>query len=340
MNYAEQPVEERMRMASEYALLLTDDNKDVDTIVQELRSMFLLTHPEAVQAYETMRRQHAAAYHGSINRSNLFTLGSAAFSILATAFFFLLGYEIRENTIGQLFLVISALTCIAAIGAIGIIIRNWREKKRQVTTQPLRPGYLGITGEKKLPRELQILVFLPLLVLIPTCRYTKGQGLLNTSYIEISHPKVLYKKLWKVKIPDKNHPSFVYKFSFFEDPNIYELEEDYIKYPSANFYLDSLEVGDTLSIHYDRADRSTIEDRYYSHTITIYNVSKRGIPYADLATRNKAVNQSNKEMIWTGAAAAIILALFIIAISLYRIWRYKKLSAARIKTKPDQAGAT
>lgn len=328
-----------MRMASEYALLLTDDNKDVDTIVQELRSVFLLTHHEAVQAYETMRRQHSADYHHSIDRSNMVTLGSAVFAALATAFFFFLGYEIRETTIGQLFLVFSALTCITAIGATGIIIRNWREKKRQPVTEPLRPGYLGITGEKKLPRELQILVFLPLLILVPTCQYTKGEGLLNTSALEISSPKVLYKKPWQVKINSKNSHYFIYKFSFFEDPHIYEFEEDYIKYRSAGFYLDSLDVGDTLSIHYNQADRSMIEDRYYPHTISIYNVSKGGIPYADLESRNKAVNQSNKEMIWTGATAAAFLALLIIAISLYRIWRYKKLSAARIKQRPDQAGA-
>ncbi|MBO9659499.1 MAG: hypothetical protein J7527_11800, partial [Chitinophagaceae bacterium] len=286
-----------------------------------------------MQAYDSMRRKYASEYHKTIDKNNLLALGSAGFAILATAFFFLLGYEIRETTPGQLFLVISVFTFIGAAGAIGHIIRNRREQKRQPVNQPLRPGYLGITGEKKLPRELQILVFLPLLILIPTCRYTKGQGLLNTSALEISSPKVLYKKPWQVKINSKNSHYFTYKFSFFEDPHIYEFEEDYIKYRSANFYLDSLEVGDTLAIHYDQADRSMIEDRYYPHTISIYNVSKGGIPYADLENRNKAISQSNKEMIWTGTAAAAFLALLIIAISLYRIWRYKKLSAARIKQR-------
>jgi hypothetical protein len=340
VDYQTLPLEERITLASQYAVLLVADGGHADSIVEELTGMFHLTHEQARQAYEKMRTENGPAYQANIHKYYLQALTAAGLSVFGGLFFYFIGTELRSSGFGIAFLLLAIFSALQVLDILTFIGRLRSEQKRgaipSTFTQTLlrkifRVKYRGSKSGKFETGMILIIGYSAIMLLLVTCENGQEKGTVNASDLITSTPKVLYKKPWKEWISNGDYKHFVYYFSFYEDRHLYRFDETYINYQSANYYLDSMAVGDTITIQFAREDSSNINmrDASFSLPFKIYNIARQGIPYADLAARNKKVAKDYKATIRSIIIFSIVIVVLYIIYGQYRKGKYKKLTAAR-----------
>ncbi|MDF2187273.1 hypothetical protein [Paraflavitalea sp. CAU 1676] len=335
MDYQTLPKEERIARASEYALMLVADDLAVEEIVVELSTMFNLAHEEARQAYEKMRQDHAATYKKTINKKNIAALAAGVTSLIFALTYFFMGKEMSGKGIGTAMILLSILFALPALNSVIIIISNWIEKNRKQVAKPHLPRYLGSKGDKFKVYLFVSISFASIFIIWPIYSYVSGEGTIDETRLETSAPKILHKKPWKSYISDNDNRFYVYYFSFLKDPNIYRFDEEYVKYRMATYDIDSLEPGDVLTIRYRRDHEMSPHQQDTGKIFTIFNIAKKGLPYADLAARNMAVNKENKKNIGNFIMIFAVMGGLFLTYRQFRARKYKRIMAERMANTTD-----
>ncbi|WP_276480369.1 hypothetical protein [Paraflavitalea pollutisoli] len=293
MNDEELSVEERIKKAVAYALPQVAGHGDADSIVHEIKSLFRLTQEEAAQAYSQMRQQYNRIYERTICRYNLIVLASAGIALLAFTTYLLLGNAIRESAAGIILIVIAVVAILVAAGAMIKVTGIWQEKRYQPFIDRPRLFFIG-EREAMLWHAWKLLPMGIFLLVVASFQYLTDQGMLNLNALDTSDPKKIYHQPYWVKIADGKNPQYGYAFSFYEDPQVYQLPDDLSQDGHPNYSIRDVFANDTVQIVYDRKEEPLIRDRYESHKIRIYNIIKEGKPYLDLAQRNTSIYEKNK----------------------------------------------
>jgi len=74
MNYSELSLEERMRYAEEYVLILNDEIKLPAQVISELSKTFFLSAEEAGTAYKNAQQKYRPAFTASTRRKRVYAL--------------------------------------------------------------------------------------------------------------------------------------------------------------------------------------------------------------------------------------------------------------------------
>jgi hypothetical protein len=303
MSYENLSVEERIDRAAEYALLLVADDKDVDTIVKELKEMFYLTEEQSMQAYEKMRTDHKSTYHTTVKRNNNKLLTIAVFGLLAAAGYFILGETIGDSGMGYGAIAFAVLFVLSAVAAILMLIGNIGEKYR-------KPAQTENNKTMQLSRELRAVLGIMLVTSLMYFFGSQENVIVEKELITIPS-LVLYKEPELIRLSRKPH-KHAFHFRFFETPHVYQFNDKYYDYRGGEYFIKDLHAGDTIAIQLeqDQADRS--QERYEPYTIKIVNIIKHDTPYTNHVYRNKQVIKNNETGRWIGlcvlAAALIIFA--------------------------------
>src|SRR5689334_15557805 len=93
MNYKDLPLDERITLASQYALLLVADNKPLEEIIGILKSDYALTEEQAAQAFAAMRSNYKAEYNSTVRSNVLNALGAIGLCFFAFLLYYFMGKE-------------------------------------------------------------------------------------------------------------------------------------------------------------------------------------------------------------------------------------------------------
>ncbi len=312
MNYAELPLDERIRMASDYALLLIEDSLNEESIVTGLQSQFFLTQEQALLALSRTRSVHKEAYNRSLNAAVLKAVASLFVSIVSATFYVAMGEEA-----GTFLILIGGFFLLSGLGAFALITQKILD--RLFYSPTLIEKRLS-KGDRDEPprRDWTVNLFLGSFVLfaVATVLYLKQAGYEETRDVVTVHS--LHLKRPPVRQSTGGDAErYYYLFQFAEYSNEFRFDESYYEYAGNNFQSQDFRVGDTLSVQVRSKD---YYDKLYWHRegeVAVVNIINKNLPAIDLILRNQKVLRKNK--VFFQAAALLIIVTF-----LFMLLRHKR----------------
>lgn len=319
MRYKDLPLDQRMELASQYALLLVADNKPVWLIISIIKKDYALADDQAIQAIKDMRINYKREYNAAV-RSNLFkTAGAVVVSLAAFFYFYFMGKELgHANALITLWAILFGIGGVIALFVIGRIIRERFSKltaQRPFITKPAQKldnfdkflqGVATISGMLLCfaayeyffhPRSVDI----KNIVTVDNCIITKP-----VKYEHTSGKSRSYYYAFKIRGSDLD-------IRFFDK---------YYKYSNGEWGVSKLKEGDTVSIQLLNQEAFN----YYQYpqntnNLEIINLGQRGHFLVDHAYRNVRIRKEQKDFFY------FFLTVFVAAIpALYikRLFNNKK----------------
>ena len=258
MDYKDLPQDEKMAHAEQYALVLKDEIKLQEQIVDELSSIFYLTKKDALQAYVNSKQKYKTEYSSSNKRKISQMLVTLVVSTTVAVIY--LGIS-AEKGFGFVF-IIAIIFILSAIGIFNfsgsIIFDNvnikypWANliKKNffigifpSVAFMFLFLGYNAIWGEMLVNKDME------------TRTYKLNED-------------VIYKST------GGKSPTHYYYFRFNGFDKDFRLWQSEYKYADRN-YLKELKKGDSVTISFLKDDISTLRTTtFFNKTNRITNIFK------------------------------------------------------------------
>lgn len=116
MSYAQLDMEEKMRMAKEYALLIGSEMKTPFTIIAELSRLFYLTPDEAIAAYLESQQTYPDEWRKTRKQKFIKLIFGFFFSLIVSAAMLFMGQE-------QVFFIHWAMGIMFSLFALGILVK-------------------------------------------------------------------------------------------------------------------------------------------------------------------------------------------------------------------------
>jgi hypothetical protein len=311
MDYKNLPVEERITLASQYALLLVGDNKPVSEIIGLLKRDYSLTQEQATEAFAKMRSEYKQEYVASTNK-NLKDLISAIILIgFIVLIYYILGTEMGSWSAFPL--VLAIFFGLAGLAAFTVLLRTFWEKYTSTTRQIQNPSglYSVITGKDgKLHYTGQFTCIIFVLFVITAVLYFGKSELVNQKEIATVQKLIISEPL-QTGYTGNRHKSYYYTFKFKGHSNEFRFNKAYYKY--AMYPLD-FNPGDTVSVQINYDDLNSVENHLDSEPVELLNVARgEGDFFVDHTYRNAQLNRRNKNNL--NYSMAILGAMLLITIA-------------------------
>ena len=324
MNYKDLPLEKRMVMASEYAVLLLADMKPVEQIIPVLQQDFDLTEEQARQAYADMRQNHRAAYNSTVNSNLLKTFGIIGFGGVGTLFYFFAGKE--AGWFFWVFAVIFGLTALGGLlllgGVVGERFKGFANAAQGKYQPPIPKKWLREAWNTAFTLGFMFTIFMGIQYYF-RIGTIDGNEIATVRQLIITEPVRFDNTGGKVK-------SYYYVFKFRGHNNEFRFFDRYYEY--ANYAIASFDCkeGDTVAIQIFNDDLEYLSNQYSTKDIKIVNLAKGKGFYIDHARRNTLVQQSNKANFkFTGL---FLLAVIVIAL-VWHLYHYVKWRLTSFESK-------
>jgi hypothetical protein len=312
MDYKEMPVEERIKKASEYALLVVADNKPEEEIIGILKKDFNLTHEQAFEAFTKMRSEYKEEYASTTN-SNVYKLvGSIAFCVFVVIAYYFMGSEMGSfKAFPMLFVVLFGF---AALGGIIVLSRTLWEKYTSPAFRQIhkKPATLPAPGKGENLHWTSFGLLLAFVIFFATASvYFGNSGIVNGNEIETIQDLIISNPVTQDHTSGKNR-SYYYIFTFRGHQNEFRFYDDYYKYSKYPLDVSTFKEGDTISIQIFYEDWKSLINSQDKSTIKMINVARKNAFFIDHAFRNAQLkkdhtNQLKFGLIFLGAMLVVKL---------------------------------
>lgn len=323
MNYENLSVSEKIERASEYALILVQNDANLD-IVTEIGGVFNLTEAQAKEAYELMCRkyekEHQSAMKTKIKRA-WFVIGVSLSVMIFFAF-------ISPDTT-PFFLIIAFVFGILILMGFNFLANKYREE----STLPKEGYFLERERQKKIEARsikvynwpFDISLFFFSFLMIGFYLFYTHHGVINKDeikeYAKVTlSENVIFKDLGGTK---PNNHNYAFAFKFKGHTQEFRFADKYYKYGKWKISENDFTPGDTLSIQLQKKDFAKLDENE-TKKIEIINILIKKEWLIDHDDRNRRVEKKNLQtMLWVGA----ILALSIVVAFLWL--RFRKLKRSQ-----------
>jgi hypothetical protein len=319
MSYNDLPIEDRIRLASEYAvILIADDRPDID-IIAELQENFQLTEEQAKTAYFRMRQVHSEDFQLAIKQKIkrgwtavlvcfLFGISCAAFAPEAGWFYFVMVFIFGMGFSFGL-----------------VMIAKWT---RESKTSPEEGFFSVVDRQKELMKNKEgdwtysIPVLLLFLLTIVWFFFSTGNRIVNINEIQaVNNMEITRPAEKRFEHSGKSSRIYYYLIYFKGHQHNFKLYETYYNYADKRISHTDYTVGDMVSIEIRQKQMDELLDTIGKHTIKMVNLTSDGKWLIDHAYRNKRITKENKQTF------LILAAGFIVANLVVFLWlRYRKFS--------------
>jgi len=312
MDYKDMPVEERIKKASEYALLVVADNKPEEEIIGILKRDFDLTHEQAFEAFTKMRSEYKEEYASTTNSNAYKLIGSIAFCVFAAIAYYFLGSGMGGfKAFPMIFVVLFGF---AALGSIIVLSRTLWEKytspafrriNKKTTTLPAAGN-----GENLHWTSFGLLLAF-IIVFATSSVYFGNSGIVNGNEIETIRGLIVNNPVTLDHTSGKNK-SYYYIFTFREHQNEFRFYDNYYKYSKYPLDETTFKEGDTISIQIFYEDWQSLTNSEDKSTIKMINVARGNTFFIDHAFRNAQLKKDHASqlkiaLIFLGATVVVKL---------------------------------
>lgn len=306
MNYADLPLQQRIDMAADYAVILITDHVTEDEIIRELASQFSLTEKDALVAYAKTRTKHREHVNKRQNESIRNAVVAIFFGLICAVFYLALGEEL-----GWPVLLFGGFFLLAAFAAIGAVMEKLMERLF------FTPGMIQERLERHkdggvVRKDWSVNLFTGAIYLsfFASVIYLKQPGVEEV-------PNTIIIRNVKLKQPIQiSKRGDVYQFQFEQFPNQFQLKSSYLDYTNYQFVPAMLQPGDTFSIevppkeYFEKLQLPRYDE---ISAVELRNLIIRSRPLISWTSRNEASRQQYKE-IFLVALAAVVLSLLVMII--------------------------
>jgi hypothetical protein len=133
MSYQNLPLEQRMKQAAEYAVILANEISTPEAVMAEIASVFFVTPQQAAQAYANSKVVYKSAHHKANIKNTQYLLALAVVSAAFSFFYLFLAYE----TGNDMALLPVAILLFSMAGICSHLVRIWLNN----TAPGRRPWY-------------------------------------------------------------------------------------------------------------------------------------------------------------------------------------------------------
>lgn len=293
MNYKELPLNKRINLASQYALLLMADMKLKKEIVAILQKDYALTKKEAYQAFFAMRARYRTEYNSTVLSYLWKGMGVLGMCLLSV-----MGYYFLEREMGGLgsFFKIAAL--VIGLGAIAglIVIGTIIGKKYK---DEVLKGYT-LTKDKT-DEGLLSLAFMGLLLacVCGYCYFLRLNIIDKTSIATVNNC-IVTEPVRYASTGGKNR-RYYYSFKFKGHGMKLSFFNKYYNF-APNATIPRVDVGDTVSIQVFKDKLDVFNDEYSAGSIDMVNLGFNGKFIIDHDYRNKRLIEQNRRFMYISLA--------------------------------------
>jgi hypothetical protein len=319
MEYKDLPLDQRIELASQYALLLVADIKSNEEIIGILKQDYALTDEQAIQAFTAMRSKYRREYNTTVRSNALNALGSLGFSLLAFLFYYFVGKDLGRS--GTLSYVIAFFFGIGALGAFFFVIKIVREKlskpaiaqKRQQVIQVKMYSGANTSGLDNFDKTMGVLFLMSVMFLCGFgYNYFFNTGVVNEKKITTIHQCIVTEPVRHVR--EKSGKSFYYYYALKLRGHNLECRflDDYYEYIRNKRPIRAIQVWDTVSIQVFDKDLDFFNDQYSTGKIDLVNLGIHGHFLLNHAHRNADIKRSHKTnfyVLLTVFAGLVLVAL-------------------------------
>ena len=324
MNYENLSLSEKIETASEYALILVQNDANLD-IVTELKGVFKLTEDQAKEAYELMRKKYEKE-HQSATKTKI----KRAWLVIAVSLIAMIFYAFISPGTSSFFLIIAFIFGILVLMGFNFLAIKYREK----STSPKDGYFLERERQKKIasrsnktynwPFDLSLFFFSFLMV--GFYLFYTHNGVINTDEIKefanlTLSENVIFKDLGGTR---RNNHSYAFAFKFKGYTQEFRFADKYYKYGKWEISENDFTPGDILSIQLKKKDFVRLNENE-SKKIEMINLLIKNEWLIDHDDRNRKVEKKNLQMIlWVGA-------ILVLSIAVAFIWlRFRKLKGSKM----------
>jgi protein-S-isoprenylcysteine O-methyltransferase Ste14 len=278
MSYKDLPLEQRMELASRYALLSVADDKTKEEIIGILKSDYELTESLAAQAYANMRSKYKKEYDAAI-RSNIFKgLGSVGVSLFAFLIYYLPGKAMGR--LGIVFMILGILFAFWGVVSLLLTIDTIWERDGK----PRKPDQVD--------QVLYILVTCAAIGLFfVTCENFFESDMLDLDKIVTVENCIITEPV-RYESTGGKYPRHYYALKVRGHNVECRFFDKYYEYSNKAFLISELKEWDTVSMQMMNKYSNYFEDQYSTGDIEILNLGRHGRFLIDHPRRNAQIKKA------------------------------------------------
>lgn len=291
MNYKDLPLDQRMELASQYALMLVADIKSNEEIIGILKKDYALTREQAIQAFTAMRSNYKGEYNSTVRSNLLKALFGIGICLLAFLFYYFIGKEMGRS--GTLSYVIAFIFGIGILGAIilTVMIVWGKFSKPAIQKQPFSASAPVFD---KFDKTMASLFFMCIIFLcIFAWQYFFNTGIINEKTITSIHQCIITEPVRRESTGGKN-PRRYYVLKLRGHNIECRFFNDYYMYVRDGSLIRNIQVWDTVSIQIFNKDLDFFNAQYSTGEINLVNLGLHGHFLVDHAYRNAEIKKSHK----------------------------------------------
>lgn len=320
MDYKELPLEERIQLASQYALLLTADNKSNEEIFDILKSDYALTDEQATQAFASMRSTNKTEYNLTVRGNFLKAVGLIVFCLLAFIVYYFMGKEM--GSLAPLSWVVAFLFGICVMGAVVLMARIIWDK---VSFRVVKKGSYSISFDQ-FDKAMASFAFVSLFSLCMGCYvYYTHVGIIKENEITTIHGCLLTEPVRHGHTGGKT-TSYYYAFKFRGSNLEFRFFDYYYRYAKDVSRIKTIKKGDTVSVQIAKTDLPETNDPDASGRINLVNLAFNNVFFIDHNYRNARVNKSNQTIFYVSQVAMAVIILILLLKKLFQYLSYRKMT--------------
>lgn len=327
MSYKDLPLDERLKLASQYALLLVADNKPTDEIIGILKQDYALTQEQAAQAFAAMRSNYKTDYNASVLNNLLQALGIIAFCVAAFLFYYFTAKEMAG--LRTFFIIIAMLFGIMALLALiqtgRIILEKFSAPATPVSNSAtLKEQSPFIRKIDDVDKTLFYFCFISLLIFaFEAYQYFFDIGTVDVKKITTIDNCIVTERVRHESTSGKNR-RYYYILKLRGHNLEFRFFETYYSHSREPYLIKTIKTWDTVSVQLRNEDLDLFEDQYSEEEIEIVNLKFQGRFLVDHDYRNARVRKDNKTTFYALLAVSGSLIILIILKNLYHYLQFKR----------------
>lgn len=302
MDYKDLPLDQRLELASQYALLLVADNKLTSEIIEIIRSDYALTEEQAAQAVGAMRKNYKNEYDINVRNNFLKAFGALGVSLMAFLFYYFIGKEM--GSAGILFII---LAFVFGLGGVGALLGMG-----SIMVDKLSKPATAARKLSEFDKVLQGIAFMSGFVLcLAAYEFFFQPHFVDKAQVVTINNCIITQPVNYKHTGGKNR-SYYYVLKLRGSNVDFHFKDNYYKYSNTAWLVSELKQFDTVSIQLLQKDTDLINNKYNTGAVDILNVGLNGHFLVDHDSRNAKVHEEDKNVLYISlyiflAAVAIIL---------------------------------
>lgn len=304
MNNVDLSEEQRIQQATEYCLLLFEENIFESQIISTIQDVFKLSRENAELSFLRAKQVNAKKY--SKSRVRIVWIAGVNFVLMALTS--ILIYVAADEMESMVYKAGAALFALISFSSLIILLKTLFE---------------GLEANKKIktksrsnPNGFKLLLITVFFFFAYLFIYKTKDGEVDTNKIKVIDHLILSEKVRKGETGGKGSYSY-YEYSFKSSPHKFRLPQMFYTYSDERIGEVDFNIGDTLSIQIRESDMQDFEQKTEPTVINIINVTLGGRFIIDHVKRNSSVHKSNKEKFSYSTIALVIVILGIIFWEIY-----------------------